>query len=271
MDIRKGSLTIVGTGISVSGQLTLVAKKHIQQADVVFTAIPNQPGFEYVKSLNPNTRSLTNLYEIDKPRAITYKQMAKRIVDQVYAGHKVCAAFYGHPGVFVNPSHAALNELQKQGFSVHMVPGISAEDCLFADLGLDPATHGCQSYEANKFLLRRYAIDPHMTQILWQVALAGDYSFSTKFIYDGKGIELLLAKLINFYPEDHEVIIYEASTNPLFTPRIEKLPLKRIVNAVLTPISTLVIPSLGTPHYDENVFQALGISLETAERNSQLS
>jgi len=30
-----------------------------------------------------------------------------------------------------------------------MLPGISAEDCLVADLGIDPASSGCQSYEAN--------------------------------------------------------------------------------------------------------------------------
>jgi hypothetical protein len=33
-----------------------------------------------------------------------------------------------------------------------MLPGISAEDCLFADLGIDPGIYGCQSYEATDFL-----------------------------------------------------------------------------------------------------------------------
>jgi hypothetical protein len=34
-----------------------------------------------------------------------------------------------------------------------MLPAISAEDCLFADLGVDPADHGCPSYEATDFLV----------------------------------------------------------------------------------------------------------------------
>jgi hypothetical protein len=34
------------------------------------------------------------------------------------------------------------------GFDAVMLPGISAEDCLFADLGIDPGMIGCQSFEA---------------------------------------------------------------------------------------------------------------------------
>ena len=34
-----------------------------------------------------------------------------------------------------------------------MLPAISAEDCLFADVGIDPAMTGCQSYEATDFMI----------------------------------------------------------------------------------------------------------------------
>jgi hypothetical protein len=34
-----------------------------------------------------------------------------------------------------------------------MLPAVSAEDCLFADLGVDPGAAGCQSHEAADFLI----------------------------------------------------------------------------------------------------------------------
>lgn len=268
---EKGSLTIVGTGISVSGQITLISRKCIQQADIVFAAIPNQPGFEFIKSLNANTYTLTDLYEINKKRADTYHQMTCRITDAVRSGKRVCGAFYGHPGVFVNPSYAAMKELREQGYFVHMEPGISAEDCLIADLGIDPAENGYQSYEASKFLFRRYSINPHMTQIIWQVCMVGDYSFSTQLSYKKKGIELLVSKLKQSYSDDHQVIIYEAKTFPLAEPRIDKLALYQLTDAELSPISTLVVPAIGLPEYDDTVFKALGITPELAEQNIQVT
>jgi uroporphyrin-III C-methyltransferase len=117
---------------------------------------------------------LNDLYQAGNSRAINYQQMTDRIVDAVKAGQKVCAAFYGHPGVFVNPSHAAIKKVRDLGLCAEMLPGISAENCLIADLGIDPAHYGCQSYEATQFLFRDYKLDPHMTQIIWQIGLAGE-------------------------------------------------------------------------------------------------
>ena len=51
--------------------------------------------------------------------------------------------------------------------------GISAEACLFADLGLDPGTTGCQSYEATAFLARTPPVDTEAVLVLWQVSVLG--------------------------------------------------------------------------------------------------
>ena len=50
-----------------------------------------------------------------------------------------------------------------------MLPGVSAEDCLVADLGVDPGEHGWQSWEATGFLLRGFRPDPTAGLVLWQV------------------------------------------------------------------------------------------------------
>tara|TARA_R110002153_G_scaffold116833_1_gene260622 strand:- start:14924 stop:15742 length:819 start_codon:yes stop_codon:yes gene_type:complete len=260
---QLGSLVVVGTGISVAGQMTLLAQSYIENADIVFMGISNKIGENVVKKLNPNTVQLDDLYQAGKSRAITYQQMTDRIVDAVKAGQKVCAAFYGHPGVFVNPSHGAIKKVQELGLRAEMLPGISAEDCLIADLGIDPAHYGCQSYEATQFLFRDYKLDPHMTQIIWQIGLAGEASLGVLDADHCKaGLELYQEILMKMYPAEHEIILYEAATLPLYGPRIERFPLYELTNCLPTLISTLVVPSLGLPDYHQGRLTKLGLTQE---------
>jgi hypothetical protein len=90
----------------------------------------------------------------------------------------VCGVFYGHPGVFSQAPHRAIEQARREGFQAHMEPGISAEDCLYADLGIDPGNVGCQHYEASQFMFYRRVVDPSAYLILWQIGIAGDRSVS---------------------------------------------------------------------------------------------
>lgn len=258
---KKGSLVVVGTGISVAGQMTLSARSHIENADIVFMGIMNKIGEHVVTKLNPNSVSLDDLYEEGKSRALTYSQMADRIVDSVVEGNKVCVAFYGHPGVFVTPSHEAVRRVQQMNLEAKMLPGVSAEDCLIADLGIDPSRFGCQSYEATQFLFRDYRIDPHMTQIIWQIGLAGEATLSVLDAnHSQSGLAMLADILAEHYPADHELIIYEAATLPLCEPKIEKVLLRELEFAKPTLISTLVVPSKGMPAYRQDRLAKLGLT-----------
>lgn len=258
---KKGSLVIVGTGISVAGQMTLAAKSYIENADIVFMGIMNKVGEHAVQSLNPHCISLDDLYQQGKSRALTYAQMTDRIVQAVVEGKRVCVAFYGHPGVFVTPSHEAIIRVRELGLDAVMLPGISAEDCLIADLGIDPSRFGCQSYEATQFLFRDYRIDPYMTQIIWQIGLAGEATLSVlDSTHSQPGLALLAEILSEHYPIDHELIIYEAATLPICEPKIEKIKLCELQHAKPTLISTLVVPSLGIPRYRQDRLAKLGLT-----------
>tara|TARA_Y100000782_G_scaffold50183_2_gene55913 strand:- start:2421 stop:3248 length:828 start_codon:yes stop_codon:yes gene_type:complete len=258
---KKGQLIVVGTGISVAGQMTLAAKSHIENADIVFMGIMNKVGEHAVKNLNPNSISLDDLYQEGKSRAVTYDQMADRIVQAVSEGHKVCVAFYGHPGVFVTPSHEAIRRVRELGLNAQMLPGVSAEDCLIADLGIDPSRFGCQSYEATQFLFRDYRIDPYMTQIIWQIGLVGEASLSVlDATHNQLGLVMLADILREHYPDNHELIIYEAATLPICEPKIQKILLSELTLAKLTLISTLVVPSLGLPEYRQDRLAKLGLT-----------
>ncbi|OAX34568.1 hypothetical protein K503DRAFT_832959 [Rhizopogon vinicolor AM-OR11-026] len=76
------------------------------------------------------------------------KAMCEVMLKDVRAGHHVLGVFYGHPGVFVSPSHRAIAVARQEGYKARMLPGISAEDFMFADLEFDPAYSGCRTCEA---------------------------------------------------------------------------------------------------------------------------
>ncbi|MBW4494388.1 MAG: hypothetical protein KME26_15130 [Oscillatoria princeps RMCB-10] len=238
---KKGSLLVVGTGLKAGGHLTFEAQSAIKNADKVFYAEGNPLIVYQINSLNPNAQTIADLYGKGKPRNVTYSQMVDRIMTAVREGLRVCAVFYGHPGVFVYASHKSISVARAEGYEAQMLPGISAEDCLFADLGIDPAKYGCQSYEATDFLIYRRVFDRRSTLVLWQVGIIGQVDYQGRR-FEPKGLELLVEVLLESYPAEHTGIIYEASQNALFLPRMEPVAIGKLAEADLTTISTLVIP-----------------------------
>lgn len=213
---------------------------------------------EHLRALNPCVESLQDSYAVGRQRDDSYAEMVRRILAPLEQGRNVCAAFYGHPGVFVWPAHEALRQARSRGHRAVMYPGISAEDCLFADLGLDPAVHGCQSYEATDFLLHARRFDPTAALILWQPVTLGDLGRSA-FEHDPEWLRVLAEALAADYPADHPVTIYEAAAFPLEPPRIEQLPLERLHRARLTQASTLYLPPVGAPAPSLERLARLGI------------
>ena len=113
---------------------------------------------------------------------------------------------------------------------------------MYADLGVDPATYGCQHYEASQLLFYRRRLDPAAYLVIWQIGLTGDRTlarYSTGPAYR----RLLVDRLIEAgYPAEHEVVVYEAATLPIAVPRIDRIPLSALVEADLRVQSTLVVP-----------------------------
>lgn len=265
-----GSLVVVGTGIRCVGHLTIETIAQIRHADKVFYLVMEPVAEEVVRRLNPaGAESLADLYREGKPRRETYRQMVERILASVRAGRRTCAVFYGHPGVFVGPAHQAIREARADGFPAEMLAGVSAEDCLFTDLGIDPATDGCQSYEATDFLVNGRQIDASSHVVLWQVGVLGDRSFSYQ-VSDVKGIELLTKRLGETYPLDHRVCVYEASILPLCKPHIGWSQIGKLPETPMSIISTLYIPPARPPRFDTALYFALTWPRSSGEPGSGL-
>jgi precorrin-6B methylase 1 len=238
---KRGSLACVGLGMTLGAHISPRSRSHIEQADVVFAAVSDPLVELWLQQMHADVRSLQPFYAEGKSRQDTYREMVEAMLAEVRAGRTVCGAFYGHPGVFALAPHRAIETARAEGFDAHMEPGISAEDCLYADLGIDPGTVGCQHYEASQLMFYQRRIDPTAYLVLWQAGIAGDRSFR-RFATPAAYRQLLVDLLAADYPLDHPCTIYEAATLPINTPRIETVALGGLALAELRLQSTLVLP-----------------------------
>jgi precorrin-4 methylase len=239
--IRHGSLACVGMGMTLGSHLTPLSRNHIEQADVVFAALSDGVVQAWLERLNGDVRSLQPYYQEGKSRLKTYRQWVDLMMTEVRAGKKVCGVFYGHPGIFAWSPHKAIEVARAEGFAAHMEPGVSAEDCLYADLGIDPGRFGCQHFEASQLLFYERRIDATGYLVLWQVGLVGDLSlarFSTGPAYR----QVLVDVLSQDYPLDHPVIIYRGATLPIEKAEIRHVTLRDLPHIRLTTEETVVLP-----------------------------
>lgn len=258
MEQKQGSLVIAGTGIKYGSHLTAEAEAYIRQCDKLFYVIPGPEADQWMQSLNKTAESLGQFYAPDKRRLDTYQQMVERIMDVLRQGKHVCAIFYGHPGVFVLPSHEAIKQAKNEGYLAWMAPGVSAEDCLFADLSIDPATHGCQTFETTDFLIRQRRFDPTCHLVLWQVGMIGNMGKSVK--KNNRGIKLLVKTLHPHYSATHQVAVYHAAQYPNGDPDIQWVTLAQLPKARFHTISTLYVPPIAqAPIYPE-ILAELGLT-----------
>ncbi|MBM7130626.1 SAM-dependent methyltransferase [Dyella mobilis] len=240
-NVRRGSIACVGLGMTLGSHLTPLARSYIEQADVVFAAVSDSVVEVWLERMHPDVRSLQPYYGDGKPRMKTYQEWVELFMGEVRAGKRVCAVFYGHPGVFAWSPHKVIKVARAEGFEAHMEPGISAEDCLYADLGIDPGRLGCQHFEASQLLFFERRIDPTAYLVLWQVGVVGDWS-SKKLQTGSEHRQLLVDLLSNDYPLTHEIIIYRCATLPIDKPQIRRIALHELPHVPLTTAETVILP-----------------------------
>jgi len=254
----RGELIVVGTGISF-GQMTEEAMAHIARADLVLSVVPNGVINDQLLRLNARLESMMPYYGDDRTRAQTYEAMTTRMVNEVKAGKQVCTVFYGHPGVFVTSSHQAIRRLRADGYRARMLPGVSADACLIADIGVDPSDNGWLSFEATSFLFAERVVDPTISMLLWQIGIAGECTL--KLYEPGKNaLTVIRDVLLTAFPPDHQVCLYEAASIPGFLPRIDWFALKDFPAQRTQSYSTLFIPAADLPDFAQARLAPLGMT-----------
>lgn len=240
------SLVIVGTGIRPSLQTTGEAVASIASAEKAYFLLNDPLSDAWIRRLNPNVVSLAEEYREGESRLIAYDRMVNRVFADLKAGLSVCLALYGHPGVFVRPSHELVRRCEEADIPATMLPGVSSEDSLFAELNVDPAEHGCQSYEANDLLVNRKRVEPRAALVLWQVGTIGHTIFREKLDVDTGKLRTLCDFLLESYPADQPVAIYEACEFPIGRSRIDWTSLENLPSAEVTPRTTLYLPPVAS-------------------------
>lgn len=261
--LRPGSLVMVGCGMKGISQFTLEGVAYIERADIVFYNVTTPDVERFIQQKNPNSYDLTTLYGPDIPRRRTYSDMVRVMVSEVRKGRNVVGVFTGHPGVAADAPHKAVNVARYAGFQAALLPGVSAEACLFADLGVDPFVPGCQTVEATELLIteRPLAIDSHI--IIFQVGLIGIDSlpFDYEQQVSNPRLRFLQERLSRDYGEDHTVIHYIASPIPGCDDVVERYTVGDIakphVTKRITILSTFYIPPKGRKKHSQSILEKI--------------
>ena len=260
----QGSLTIVGSGIKFLAHLTHEAEAYVKTADLVLHIVSDHIVEEYLSSLNPSFENLIDrFYKGSVDRSVIYEKMAQYIAEQCFENQNVCAIFYGHPAVFVCASHRAIELVNaKEGYSATMLPAVSAQDCLFADLLVDPGLYGCQQYEVNRFLCEKRQPDTFSDLILWQIGSLGNYNIVDKQALKNscENLSILKDYLLKYYPVTHEVTFYIAALYPDRVPLIDIVKLAEIdLYQNVGVETTLFVPHFGEPTVDLEMVNQLNL------------
>ncbi|MDO6433016.1 SAM-dependent methyltransferase [Flavitalea sp. BT771] len=262
----NGSIIVAGSGITL-GQMTMETQNYIKTADVVYYVLTDIVTESWVTENARIAHSMKEYYEEGVGRIHTYIKMANTVLDAARQGHNVCALFYGHPGIFVTPSHEIVRIARAEGIPARMLAGVSAEDCLVADFGFDPGKTGCAAYEATQLLAYPKKLDTAAWLIIWQPEATGDVAYTKNRQYAQK-VQILRDYLLKFYLPDTKAAVYEANTYSIGAPKIEWKMIKDLCDFELSGISTLVIPPATKAEMDlENVY-ALGIPEVVSNRHT---
>ncbi len=257
--LKKSSLVVVGSGIKFLSHLTIEAKVNIEEADKVLYLV-NEPAIkQWICKANINSESLDKIYFKYEYRLESYKAITNYIIDQLKSDKKICVVLYGHPCVYAKPALDAVCQARQLGYYAKVLPGISAEDCLFSDLLINPGSHGCQSFDATNLLVSKKHIDITCHIIVWQVGVIGTLRHAK--IHNNKvGLDFLIEYLCTYYDKDHKIIVYEAAQYAGLEPLIKSINLSLLTTNDVSRISTIYIPPAKSPVQDKEMIEKLGIN-----------
>ena len=182
------TLTVVGTGIAIGEHLTPQARVAFEHADEALYLVGDPVAVGIARAAQPARALATHALRERASRASRrYEAMVEEILSPLRPGADVCAAFYGHPAVFVYPGHRRSGGPAAEGFQAWMLPGISSLDCLWCDLGDRPrGAPAARSTPRRSSCSSGESPDTAATLVLLQINVIGQ-STTTRSSPTGRG------------------------------------------------------------------------------------
>lgn len=238
---------IVGLGVLSVDHVTRETEDAIRNSNEVLYVDTGVATGEFLETLCPKVTAIfDSSYSDSEHRLNAYQLMAARVVDAALQHAPVTFAMQGHPTVGVYAPFLINDMAGVLGLSVRTLPGISALDCMFAELMIDPCVMGMQMYEATDLLLRCRPLQPDVHAMIWQVGCVETRLYSMR-VSRPLRFERLQAHLLQFYPADHEVTLFFATPHPLMRSTCHRFPLGALCEHahVIHAGFTLLLPASG--------------------------
>jgi uncharacterized protein YabN with tetrapyrrole methylase and pyrophosphatase domain len=254
-------LIIAGTGIKFLSHLTIEVKSAIETSSCVVFLL-NEPAMKNWVAKNAKKHvSMDNIYFSSKFRLETYGKIVDEIFRNVQEHDDICFLTYGHPTFFSSVAEEITKRVSFEKVLIQIMPGISAMDCLFSDLRIDPGKTGLQSYDATEFIIydELFSITSHL--VLWQIAIIGEMGIinngEINLSCQKKAITILISKLMTHYPADHKVTLYVASQYPSVEFELLSIELQELNIINIPRLATLYIPPLKEKTMNLNIINQL--------------
>lgn len=251
-------LTVVGTGYDAAAHTTREARAAIESADRLFYLMTDPASAAWLRQVQPRSASLHPCYRKGESGVDASLRMVEEVLAALREVESVCAAFSGHPMLCMHTTRELVRRGRREGHRVQVLPGLSFEDCLVADLGVDPGQTGRALYDATDFVLRPRPVDTRAALVLLQVGVIGEREYRGGTEGSPAGLRLLQEALGRHYPPEHEVILYQASQLPVAGPAIVRLPLSELAGGPVRVNTTLYVPPVEPAVLDPEILRRLG-------------
>ena len=258
---RRYHLYLVGLGIRGAAQVTLETEAVLRRCTRVYYIHDDPAVAAYLRDVCPRVFNAARYYTEGRSFRRTYEAIIAAVTRSAVRWPPVAIAVYGHPLVYVVLANWLLKE-PPPGLRVKALPAVSALDCLFTDLNLNPADAGLQMYDANQLLLKRRPLQPDVPCLIWQPRIV-ESTYYTRAWSRPQRFRRLRDYLLGFYPKDHHVVVALSATTTRHTaPRLKRIALGRLEQAhrALDLGATLFIPATHDRPVADASFEALALS-----------
>lgn len=259
-----GSLIVVDIGITAVNHVTIEGQRWIEQSDRVLYFGADPVAERWIGTRNAKLVSLNSFADPSKSALQIVNELVEQTLEYVRAGLSVCAAYHRHSAAASHAAHESMRKCRAEGYRAAMLPGISLEDSLIADLALELRRTGCQIFDCCDFLEQRRQPDMAAGLILWLPSLVRDANSGA----NGDLIRCdpaLAAVLCAAYGPDHEVVLHGPARYAVCDPVIHRCRVGELSRADITAVSSLYVPPKKAPSVQSDALRSIGAGLDALQ------